>query len=430
MSRFFANGDSSTEESSEESSSSSESEASEDEKPQAKKKVVDEPRVKAGPRKVISHKDKRYDEMQQTIKLLKNAVAINDWNVVSDEFANINKQIAKAGTLIAEDGVPSFYIACIAKLAETVEQTAADKDKVKKMSKTNAKSLIAMKQNTKKNNINYEAAIAKYIENPVEEEEEKAGSGSDSGSGSESDSSSSGSDSDSDDEKKKKKPVKAKKGSGSDEDDSEEWPSDSTSSEEDEDAAPLGKGISKWMKTGDGSDSDSDDGFEKVAKKKKERVQGPGKKKEVDDTPKDVKETPVMVLNEENVKKKLDELMAQRGKRGTSKKDQIAQLEHLSTAVIPPVMGAMVLVHLIAAQFDTSMTRNNVAHMPIAFEITEDNGNTKPSRTNSSGPSACTTYASCLLCSARTPSSPRRPPASSRRTRPSWLVPLLRMPPT
>jgi hypothetical protein len=34
-----------------------------------------------------------------------------------------------------------------------------------------------------------------------------------------------------------------------------------------------------------------------------------------------------MVLNEENVKKKLDELMALRGKRGTSKKDQIAQVE-------------------------------------------------------------------------------------------------------
>jgi len=57
---------------------------------------------KTGPRKVISHKDKRYDEMQQTIKLLKNAVAINDWNVVSDEFANINKQIAKAATLVCE----------------------------------------------------------------------------------------------------------------------------------------------------------------------------------------------------------------------------------------------------------------------------------------------------------------------------------------
>jgi len=48
------------------------------------------------------------------------------------------------------------------------------------------------------------------------------------------------------------------------------------------------------------------------------------------------------------------------------------QLEHLSTAVIPPVMSAMVLVHLIAAQFDTSMTRNNVAHMPISFELNDD----------------------------------------------------------
>ena len=72
----------------------------------------------------------------------------------------------------------------------------------------------------------------------------------------------------------------------------------------------------------------------------------------------------------------------QRGKRGTSKKDQIANLELLATAVIPPVMGATVLVHLIAAQFDTSMTRNSVAHMPISFELTDDTGATKPSRAN------------------------------------------------
>jgi hypothetical protein len=29
---------------------------------------------------------------------------INDWNKVSEEFGNINKQIAKATTLIAEHG--------------------------------------------------------------------------------------------------------------------------------------------------------------------------------------------------------------------------------------------------------------------------------------------------------------------------------------
>jgi translation initiation factor 3 subunit C len=49
-------------------------------------------------------------------------------------------------------------------LAELIENTSKDKDKVKKMSKTNAKSLNAMKQNIKKNNIQYEDEIKKYME--------------------------------------------------------------------------------------------------------------------------------------------------------------------------------------------------------------------------------------------------------------------------
>jgi hypothetical protein len=135
------------------------------------------------------------------------------------------------------------------------------------------------------------------------------------------------------------------------------------------------------MKTGDG-DSDSDDGFEKVAKKKEKgpRVQGPGKKKD-EDKPKEVKEEVKMVLNEENVKKKIDELMAQRGKRGTSKDEQIAQLEHLATAEISPVMKATVLVHLIAAQFDRSTVRQSVAYMPFKFEVQEEGSDAvRPSR--------------------------------------------------
>jgi translation initiation factor 3 subunit C len=336
-------------------------------------------------------KDKRHDEMKQTIKQLRNAMAINDWNVVSDEFANINKQLTKAAALVAEEGVPTYYIACIVKIAELVEQTAADKEKVKKMSKTNAKSLNAMKQNIKKNNETYKVQIAKYLENPEAEEDQQSESGSESDSESDS---GSGSGSDSEDEDKEGKKAKAKdskpKAAGSDDDedsDDSEWPSDSTSSSssDDDGSAPMGRGISKWMKTGDGSDSDSDEGFEKVAKKKDKgpRVQGPGKKKVGDDAPKEAKEEVKMVLNEENVMKKLDELMAQRGRRGTSKKDQIAQLELLSTAQIPPVMSAMVLVHLIAAQFDTSMTRNNVNHMPISFEIVEEGtGMSKSSREN------------------------------------------------
>ena len=49
-------------------------------------------------------------------------------------------------------------------LAELIENTSKDKEKVKKMSKTNAKSLNAMKQNIKKNNIQYEDDIKKYLE--------------------------------------------------------------------------------------------------------------------------------------------------------------------------------------------------------------------------------------------------------------------------
>jgi hypothetical protein len=90
MSRFFAKpGESSSEESSEEETSSEEESSSEDEKPQ--KKAVssafakdDGGRKPSGPRKVMSQKDKRYDEMKLTVKQLKNAMTINDWNAIAN----------------------------------------------------------------------------------------------------------------------------------------------------------------------------------------------------------------------------------------------------------------------------------------------------------------------------------------------------------
>ena len=89
---------------------------------------------------------------------------------------------------------------------------------------------------------------------------------------------------------------------------------------------------------------------------------------------KEVVSKEVMVLNEENVQKKLAEMIAQRGKKGTSRKEQMAQLENLATAKISPSMTAQVLVHLIAAQFDSSSTRGGVTHMPISFEMEEQDG--------------------------------------------------------
>ena len=250
------------------------------------------------------------------------------------------------------------------------------------MSKTNAKSLNAMKQNIKKNNQQYENEIAKYLETPEEEEAAEAAE-SDSDSDSENESGSSSSDSESEDEAKKKKDGSdSDSGSESGSDSDSDWGSDSSSSSSDEDPAMAGKtGMSKWMKTP--GQEDSDDEFETVKKpkEKKERViRAPKEEKVQEEKPKEQ-----MVLNEENVKKKLEEMIAQRGRKGTSRKEQMQQLELLATAKISPSMTAQVLVHLIAAQFDSSITRGGVIHMPVSFEVTETDGDktiTRESRDN------------------------------------------------
>jgi hypothetical protein len=78
------------------------------------------------------------------------------------EFQKINQQLTKAQGL--GEAVPNFYVRIIVQLSQLVEDTFKDKDKVKKMSKTNAKSFNAMRQNVKKNNATYEDQIAKFQE--------------------------------------------------------------------------------------------------------------------------------------------------------------------------------------------------------------------------------------------------------------------------
>jgi translation initiation factor 3 subunit C len=129
MSRFFAKpGESSSEESTEEETSSEEESSSEDERPQQKKGAFakDEPSRSSGPRKLMSQKDKRYDDMRMTVKQLKNAMTINDWNAIVTEFQKINQQLAKAQTL--GEPVPTFYIKIISQLADLIEETHKDKE--------------------------------------------------------------------------------------------------------------------------------------------------------------------------------------------------------------------------------------------------------------------------------------------------------------
>ncbi|KAL1967077.1 hypothetical protein VTN77DRAFT_3601 [Rasamsonia byssochlamydoides] len=125
---------------------------------------------------VKSAKDKRLEELENTVRLIENAEKINDWAVISTEFDKLNRQITK----ITQSGpVPKIYIKAIADLEDFLNETIAkQKVSTKKMNASNAKGLNAVKQRIKKNNKDYAAEIEKYREDKetymeADEEEEQ-----------------------------------------------------------------------------------------------------------------------------------------------------------------------------------------------------------------------------------------------------------------
>lgn len=188
MSRFFTASDSSSESSSEEelyseeeqSEEESEEQESEDE---SEEDESDEEEGKTGASKFLkeasdeeesedeervtvvkSAKDKRYEELEGTIRLIENAEKINDWAVISSEFDKLNRQIP--ALIKQNDGkTPKLYIKAIADL-ETVMLETIEKQKVspKKMNAINTRGLNAVRQRIRKNNKDYAKDIDLYRE--------------------------------------------------------------------------------------------------------------------------------------------------------------------------------------------------------------------------------------------------------------------------
>ncbi|KAL1800619.1 hypothetical protein ACET3X_000961 [Alternaria dauci] len=115
-----------------------------------------------------SAKDKRFDELEATIRLIENAQKINDWAVISEQFDKLIRQVP---TLTKQnDGkVPKLYIQAIADL-ETVVVETHEKQKVtpKKMNAVNGRGFNAVRQKIKKHNRDYEKDINAYRENKEE----------------------------------------------------------------------------------------------------------------------------------------------------------------------------------------------------------------------------------------------------------------------
>jgi translation initiation factor 3 subunit C len=117
---------------------------------------------------VKSAKDKRFDELEGTIRLIENAEKIGDWNSVNENYDKMNRQVPVLMRDL-EGKPPKMYVKTIAELETTVME-AFEKQKVtpKKMNPIAQKGLNALRQKIRKNNRDYATEIEAFRQDPDE----------------------------------------------------------------------------------------------------------------------------------------------------------------------------------------------------------------------------------------------------------------------
>eukprot|EP00698_Gefionella_okellyi_P002932 TRINITY_DN12778_c0_g1_i1.p1 TRINITY_DN12778_c0_g1~~TRINITY_DN12778_c0_g1_i1.p1 ORF type:complete len:938 (+),score=232.07 TRINITY_DN12778_c0_g1_i1:65-2878(+) len=360
MSRFFRAAQSDSDDSSSDTDETTESTDSEDAPPQktgakpAGRWMDSDSDSDTGKRVAKSEKDRRMDEVREIVKVVNNHAKIGDWNQIVSDWDKLSKQLIKSARFLEEKNMPKFYIKMLVTLEDLVQSTSAA-SKTKPLSKVVAKSFNRMQQNLKKHNKTYEAQITLCREKPAAFEEDEAEA-------------SSAEESDSDSEPKKpvarpgvtagqskwlKKPGAESSDSSASEDTSDSDDSDLSDDGEDWQEGVKKSGASYWLaKKEDVPAEKVDKPTDKVAKVKKVEVSKTEVKKEIDWTP-------------DYIKTKLRELLAARGRKGTDRNAQIAQLKDLADHSIEPTLKIDVLISLIASLFDSASTL--ATHMPSAL---------------------------------------------------------------
>merc|ERR1711915_447976 len=164
-----------------------------------------------------SAKEKRYEVLYTIIKTIRHGKKIKDFNKMLSSYEELLKAFDKAKPVIAkeENGVtPRFFLRILVEMEDLINETWEDSVGRKNMSKVNGKSLSALRQKLRKYiRENHEEDIAKFRENPDDDDDFRAKS-----------------------EDKEVAPRKVKKASpDGDDDESDDWMSDTESSESSDD---------------------------------------------------------------------------------------------------------------------------------------------------------------------------------------------------
>ncbi|XP_064331545.1 eukaryotic translation initiation factor 3 subunit C-like [Phalacrocorax carbo] len=306
-------------------------------------------------RVVRSAKDKRFEELNNLIKTIRNAMKIRDVTKCLEEFELLGRAYGKGRGVVDREGVPRFYARILADLEDYLNELWEDKEGKKRMNKNNAKALGTLRQKLRKYNRAYEAAIASYRQNPEQSDEDEEKKSRDS----EGSTSSSSASSEEDEEgvgaflRKKEgdgrgrflKKAEAEEEEEEESDDDEDWgSSDSdTDSESDEDEGKYTSLASKFLKKEEEKKGGEKKREEKAKKKhdrksrryEEEEEDGEGEWEKVKGGVPLVKEKPKMFakgteIDHAAVVKKLNEILQARGKKGT---DRAAQIELLQLLV-------------------------------------------------------------------------------------------------
>jgi len=355
MSRFFQRSDS-------ESDSESSDDGMQEVRPAQPRAVLqfsdDEEEVK---RVVRSQKDKRFDELRGCVRTMKNHMKIKDMANVLTDFEVLTKTFDKAKKVVEKEGIPRFYIRNLAELEDFVNELWEDKDWRKTISKNNAKGLSTVRQKVKKYNRDFESDLTAYRENPdtgeVDDLEDAE------------------SDEDESEEEDIPQPVKkaepkAKAPKDFDDFDSDfDDSDDSDESSDEEDMPDMGKLTAHYFlkSTTEAEEKRKEERKKEKQQKQQEKAQRRKEQEESEWT--EVSrggaqipmEKPKMFAKDQEITtdavvKKLNEIVAMRGKKGTDRSMMIDLLRELKDiaegAGLTKALGVKICFSILAAIYD------------------------------------------------------------------------------